>query len=133
MPAAADLPELVETMTAAGSSVDLRVTGTLESVEAVTGLVVYRVVQESLNNVARHAPGMPARVTVDVADDAVEVEVLDAGPAVSASAGNGSTGVGIVGMRERVEAVGGALDAGPTPDGWRVRARIPRTGTGTPT
>jgi signal transduction histidine kinase len=132
MPAATDLPELVETMTAAGSSVDLTVTGKLEHVEAAAGLVVYRVVQESLNNVARHAPGMPARVTVDVADDAVEVEVFDAGPAGAAPAANGSAGVGIVGMRERVEAVGGALDAGPTADGWRVRARIPRTGAGTP-
>lgn len=129
MPVAADVPELVETMAAAGSSVDLRVTGPLDEVEAAAGLVVYRVVQESLNNAARHAPGVPAIVTVDVADDAVEVEVVDAGPA-PAAVPNGASGLGIVGMRERVEAVGGELDAGPAPGGWRVRARVPRTGTG---
>jgi signal transduction histidine kinase len=130
LPVAADVPGLVETLAAAGSSVDLRVTGPLDDVEATAGLVVYRVVQESLNNAARHAPGVPALVTVDVAADAVEVEVFDAGP-VPALTANGSSGVGIVGMRERVEAVGGVLDAGPTSGGWRVRARVPRTGTAT--
>jgi signal transduction histidine kinase len=127
MPVAGDVPDLVDRMVAAGSSVDLAVTGDLGAVEAVTGLVVYRVVQESLNNAARHAPGAPARVAVAVEADAVEVEVSDAGEPSDAPAGP-STGVGLIGMRERVEAVGGAFHAGPSPGGWRVRARVPRAG-----
>ena len=123
MPVAGDVPALVERMVAAGSSVELDVTGNLEEVETVTGLVVYRVVQEALNNVARHAPSAAARVAVVVMADAVEVEVLDSGPGSSA---RGSTGTGLIGMRERVDAVGGALQVGPSPGGWRVRARVPR-------
>ena len=123
MPAAGDLPALVERMVAAGSPVDLDVTGNLEEVEPVTGLVVYRVVQEALNNVARHAPGAPVRVAVAVMDDAVQVDVLDSGPGYSAP---GSPGTGLIGMRERVDAVGGALQVGPSPGGWRVRASVPR-------
>ncbi len=129
MPAAGDLPELVERMVAAGSSVNLDVTGDLETVEAVTGLVVYRVVQESLNNAARHAPGASARVAVAVAAEAIEVDVFDAG---AGSQAEGSTGVGLIGMRERVEALGGAFHAGPSPGGWRVRARVPRAGPTSP-
>ncbi len=123
MPAAGDLPELVERMIAAGSEVDLDITGEVDEVEPVTGLVVYRVVQESLNNAATHAPGAAARVAVAVAADAVDLEVLDAG---GGNQSNGSAGVGLLGMRERVEAVGGTLEAGPVPGGWRVRAHVPR-------
>lgn len=123
MPAARDLPELVAGMVSAGSHVDLDIVGEVEELEPVTGLVVYRVVQESLNNTARHAPGASARVAVAVAPDAVDVDVVDAGGANDHS---GPAGVGLVGMRERVEAVGGTLDAGPVPGGWRVRAHVPR-------
>jgi signal transduction histidine kinase len=85
------------------------------------------VVQESLSNSAKHAPGAPARVEVAVAPDAVEVDVFDAFEAVgSARRGEASAGVGLIGMRERVEAVGGTLQAGPVPGGWRVRAHVPR-------
>ncbi len=126
MPAAGDLPELVDRMVAAGSPVDLDIRGDVGAVEVVTGLVVYRVVQESLNNAARHAPGTPARVAVAVADDAVDVEVFDAGTGPEAA---GSPGVGLLGMRERVEAVGGTFQAGPVPGGWRVRAHVPRLGS----
>jgi signal transduction histidine kinase len=114
---------LVETMVAAGSDVELDIAGDVGEVEPVTGLVVYRVVQESLNNSAKHAPGASARVAVAVAPDAVDVDVFDAGAAAS---GDGPAGVGLIGMRERVEAVGGTLQAGPVPGGWRVRAHVPR-------
>ncbi|MGI8778183.1 MAG: sensor histidine kinase [Acidimicrobiales bacterium] len=129
-PAASDVPDLIETMAAAGSSVDLAVTGDMADVEPVTGLVVYRVVQESLNNTVRHAPGAVARVSVAVADDAVDVDVIDAGGSPTAGAtpaAAGPPGVGLIGMRERVEAVGGTLRAGPVDGGWRVYAHVPRT------
>ncbi|HYT11009.1 MAG TPA: histidine kinase, partial [Mycobacteriales bacterium] len=126
---AADVPELVKRTAAAGSTVRLTVTGELDAVEAIIGLAVYRVVQESLANATRHASGAPAQVRVAVRPDVVEVVVTDAGSASRPSGAAGAGGVGLVGMRERVEALGGTLDAGPTPTGWRVQARIPRAGT----
>jgi signal transduction histidine kinase len=84
---------------------------------------VYRIVQESLTNVARHAPRAHA-VTVQVGQDrrAVTVEVADDGPPVRVHRG----GYGLIGMRERVEALGGTLSAGPRPGhGWAVRATVP--------
>ena len=123
MPSARDLPELVAGMVAAGARVNLDIVGEVEELEPVTGLVVYRVVQEWLNNTARHAPGASARVAVAVARDAVDVDVLDAG---GRTENHGPAGVGLLGMRERVEAAGGSLDAGPVPGGWRVRAHVPR-------
>ncbi|HEX3623771.1 MAG TPA: histidine kinase [Acidimicrobiales bacterium] len=126
LPAASDVPELVERMVAAGSDVDLEIVGNVDDVEPITSLVVYRVVQESLSNSAKHAPGASARVAVAVAADAVDVDVFDAGD--GASDADGPAGVGLIGMRERVEAVGGTLDAGPVPGGWRVRAHVPRAG-----
>ena len=128
-PTAADLPELVERTAAAGSRVELAVTGELAGVAAMTGLAVYRVVQESLANAARHAPGAAVQVRVQVRPDAVEVAVVDSGPAAAGptrpAAGPGA-GVGLVGMRERVEALGGTLSAGRVPGGWRVAASLPR-------
>jgi signal transduction histidine kinase len=84
---------------------------------------VYRVVQESLTNVARHAPRARS-VEVSVGQDAssITVEVVDDGPATRRHRG----GYGLVGMRERVEALGGTMAAGPGDGvGWAVRARLP--------
>ncbi|WP_245627547.1 sensor histidine kinase [Actinomadura oligospora] len=89
----------------------------------VTG-TVYRVVQESLTNVARHAP-QAGSVTVSVRrdDDRVTVEVVDDAPPPRP---HGRAGFGLLGMRERVEALGGTLDAGPGDvGGWAVRAVLP--------
>jgi signal transduction histidine kinase len=123
VPTAADVPELVERSVAAGAAVDLAVTGDLAGVEPVAGLAVYRVVQESLANAARHAPGAAVRVLVDVRPATVAVTVWDGGGAAAAP---GLAGVGLVGMRERVEALGGRLAAGPVGAGWEVRAQLPR-------
>lgn len=84
---------------------------------------VYRVVQESLTNVARHAPRARS-VAVTIADDgpAVTVEVTDDGPT---PAQHQRRGYGLVGMRERVEALGGTLRAGPHEKGWSVRVVLP--------
>ncbi|MBE1875534.1 sensor histidine kinase [Myceligenerans pegani] len=101
---------------------------------------VYRVVQEALTNVTRHAPRARS-VTVDVGrtPDGIRVEVSDdaphAAPGSRHGSGSGGAGVGygLVGMRERVEALGGALRAGSRPDaGWTVLATLPLPADGRP-
>jgi signal transduction histidine kinase len=82
-----------------------------------------RVVQEALTNVARHAGRAPTTVVVTAEEATLTIEVTN-GPARSGT--GAGTGRGVAGMRERIEAYGGTLDAGPTPDGgWRVRAVLP--------
>ena len=89
----------------------------------MTGLAVYRVIQESLANATKHAPGSAVRIRIDVDEKSVGVEVVDRGGSFAASSGGG---VGLIGMRERVEALGGRLTVGPQPEGWRVEAVLPR-------
>jgi signal transduction histidine kinase len=87
-------------------------------------LACYRVVQESLTNVVRHAGASRADVTVTHHDGRVDIEVTDNGN----GSGNGSVGAGqgLPGMRERARAFGGTLEAGPRPGGgFRVRASLP--------
>ncbi|MER7759797.1 histidine kinase [Streptomyces sp. NPDC097619] len=93
---------------------------------------VHRVVQEALTNAARYAPGAEVRVSVDTAPggSGLLVTVTDAGgPGTPAGRGSGfgrRGGFGLVGLRERTEAVGGTFEAGPAPDGgWRVHASLP--------
>lgn len=121
-PGLADVAALVDRMRAAGLAVEYD-GADLPAVPPGVGLTAYRVVQESLTNVARHArPGSSARVRVERRTDCLWVVVADdggAGPAVA------PPGRGLTGMRERVEAVGGALEAGPAGSGWEVRARMP--------
>lgn len=124
-PSAADVPLLVERTASAGSVVNLTVTGELDTVEPIVGLAVFRVVQESLANATRHAAGAPVEVQIAVRPDVVELTVADSG---GGSQLVGPGGVGLAGMRERVAALGGTMDASPRPTGgWRVRASIPRT------
>jgi signal transduction histidine kinase len=118
------LGELVARTTAAGIPVETTVSGDPRAVPASVDLAVYRIVQEALTNVARHARPAAAVVRLAYGDDDVTVEVDDAG--VHRSDGNGAAGNGIAGMRERVAALGGEFSAGPRPDaGFRVKARLP--------
>lgn len=120
-PGLADLPALVARMRQAGLEVGYE-SEPVGVVPPGAALTAYRVVQESLTNVARHAAGSRATVVVSRNGDGLEVVVADdAGAGVPAVA----PGRGVTGMAERVEAVGGQLEAGPTAVGWRVRARIP--------
>ena len=92
-------------------------------------LACYRVVQESLTNVVRHARASRAEITVTHADGRVTVEVTDDGRA-GGNGQRGGSGQGILGMRERARALGGSLEAGPRPEGgFRVLASLP---VGTP-
>ncbi|WP_328397810.1 sensor histidine kinase [Nocardia sp. NBC_00416] len=122
-PTAADLEALFVGAARAGVDLTWTVEGTLAVVPDTVGSALYRIVQESLANAGRHAPGAPVRVTVDCAT-AVELIVVNAAGTSTAHAGPG--GHGIPGMQARALAVGGHLDATPTPDGgFRVRALLP--------
>ena len=94
---------------------------------AALGLTAYRVVQEALTNVLRHAgPGARADVSVHCAERQVTIRVDDDGHAVPASVGSPRTGHGQLGMRERVSVWGGTLQVGPRPEGgYRVTATLP--------
>lgn len=122
-PGLAEVPELVAGARRSGLEVRLDVHGDLDAVDRDVGEAAYRLVQEALTNVLRHAPGATAAVAVVVTDE-LRVEVVDDGaaPPSGAAAGNG-----LRGMRERAAAVGGAVDAGPigSADGWSVAGRLP--------
>jgi signal transduction histidine kinase len=95
-------------------------------------LTVYRVVQEALTNVVKHAPGARAAVALAVSDYEVLLDVTNdapAGPPDGARERHAGAGLGIVGMRERIAAFGGRLAAGPlTGRGFRVTAQVPIEG-----
>ncbi|APU43721.1 MULTISPECIES: sensor histidine kinase [unclassified Streptomyces] len=129
------LQQLVEATVRAGQPVELSLAaGAARAAPPAVDLSAYRIVQEALANVVRHAPGAPTRVSVTVDDDEVLLLVVN-GPAARDAVvepdGPG-TGHGLVGMRERVRLTGGTLDTGPLPDGgFRVAARLPlHTGAG---
>jgi signal transduction histidine kinase len=120
----ADLPGLVERIRSTGLPLAVEVTGAPDLPSGVDR-VAYRIAQESLTNVMRHAgPGATARVRVWQEDATLVVEVVDTG---TGTTGYGiPEGHGVHGMRERAEALGGTLDAGPVPGGgFAVRARLP--------
>jgi signal transduction histidine kinase len=126
-PGVGELPALAEQMRTAGVPVDLDVRGT-GSLPAGLGLTVYRIVQEALTNVLKHARGASATVSVTITDRTVVVEVVDDGAGGPAGPGSGH---GLVGMRERVAIYGGRLTSGPREGGgFAVRAELPLAATG---
>jgi signal transduction histidine kinase len=121
-PTVADLPLLVRSMRAPDLDVDLTVDPATRDLPTSLQSAAYRIVQESLSNVARHAG--PAHTAVRLGQDgeAFVIEITDDG----ASAAGAEEGSGLRGMRERAEQHGGSLEAGPDPGrGWRVRVRFP--------
>ena len=117
------LDDLAAGLRAAGVRVELDVDD-LDRVGSAVHAAAYRIVQEALTNVLRHAPTASAvDVRVGVEGDELALAVQDDGAAAGAP---GSGGNGVRGMRERAEALGGSLEAGPRPEGgWRVAARLP--------
>ena len=86
----------------------------------------YRVVREGLTNAAKHAPGAPVRVRLTADGGEIEIEVRNEPSTEASSLAATGSGLGLAGMRERVESVGGTLDSGRTDDGgWRLSARLP--------
>src|SRR4051812_1089255 len=118
LPGLADLPALVDRFRSAGAEVALTLDGEPDGLPGTVGLAVYRIVQEALTNAAKHAPGAPVDVAVTLADR-VPLAVVSAGPPGS------GRGLGLDGMRERAESLGGTLTAGPGGGGWAVRAVLP--------
>ncbi|MFI5546200.1 sensor histidine kinase [Streptomyces sp. NPDC051815] len=122
------LQQLVEATVRAGQPVELSLAaGAVGVAPPAVDLSAYRIVQEALANVVRHAPGATTRVAVTADEDEVLVLVVN-GPARDAvvEVESSGTGHGLVGMRERVRLTGGTLDTGPLPDGgFRVAARLP--------
>ncbi len=123
-PGLADLERLVTATAGAGVRVDVRFSGERRPLPADIDLSAYRIVQEALTNVVRHAGCDHCRVTIDYGDEELSVEVVDDG---RGAGGSGSVhGFGIIGMRERVGLLHGRLSAGPRPEGgFRVAARLP--------
>jgi signal transduction histidine kinase len=120
-PGLADLPRLVEQVGAAGVAVMVTTEGTARQRPAGLDLAAYRVIQEALTNVAKHAPGARALVTVRHRADSLEIEVRNPGR----SLGPVTPGQGLRGMAERVALYDGRFDAGPDRDGFRVSAQFP--------
>ena len=118
------LPALVAEVEHAGVPVTLRVAGEPRPIGDAVDASAYRIVQEALTNVLRHARAAHAEVTVTYAPDAVSLQVIDDGTGSAAVAPPG--GHGLVGMRERVAAFGGSLTTAPRPEGgFVVSARLP--------
>ena len=128
-PGRADLPDLVTHIAQAGVAVDVHVDGRPRHLGPSVELSAYRIVQEALTNVVRHAGPATAELTLRYCPSELVIEVIDDSrswpdPGLPKPAANGA-GHGIVGMRERVALYGGTLVAAPTTTGFRVLARIP--------
>ncbi|WP_084495059.1 sensor histidine kinase [Nocardia shimofusensis] len=123
-PGVRDLPDLVADFAKAGLRIDhVRLDEHLDAVSAAVGLALYRIGQESLANVVKHAPDATVAVELRVRAGAATLRVdntLSGGPAVDRGGG-----MGLAGMRQRADLLGGELCAGPADEGWSVRARFP--------
>lgn len=122
LPSVDDLPRLVSDIQSAGQPVDFTIHGDLDALSGPIGLGLYRVAQESLANVVKHAPGSTAEVSLDVTGHQARLTVRNA--VTVAQQGDG-LGTGLAGMRARVEQLGGRLTAGRAAGAWVVQAVVP--------
>jgi signal transduction histidine kinase len=125
-PSLTGLNELVETARGAGSPVVLTLEGAVDTLPPGIDLCAYRILQEALTNVRRHAPGAAVEVKLECGPDAVHLLVRDHGPGADSPDPDGH---GLLGMRERAIMVGGRLSAGPAVGGgFAVEAELPVKG-----
>jgi signal transduction histidine kinase len=129
-PGLGELPALAESVRAAGLPVHMVVDGSGAALPSAVDVSAYRIVQEALTNVLKHAGSAHAEVSIGYVDDSVTIQVTDDGPGLEAAdpgwAEGAPGGRGLTGMRERVALFGGELRAGPGPDGgFTVWARLP--------
>ncbi|GAB3978481.1 hypothetical protein GCM10029978_071300 [Actinoallomurus acanthiterrae] len=123
LPGLADLDRLAEATTAAGVRVDVRWRGEPRPLPPEIDLSAFRIIQEAVTNVVRHAGTRSCTVSIDYQDEDLTIDVADGGRGHGAAPG---TGYGLVGMRERVTLLHGDFSAGPHPEGgFRVTARLP--------
>ncbi len=128
------VPELIEVMRRAGVTVGLRIEGEPRELSTLVDWSAYRIIQEALTNVVKHAAGARADVTIAFTPDEVRLSVIDTGSGVTRNGTNGRNGSprngrGFVGMRERVAVLGGDVVTGPEPGaGFAVRVRLPDRG-----
>ncbi len=125
-PSLHEVGALVDSFAAAGVKVDWQLPGSLGQLPDVIELTAYRIVQESLTNVLKHAPGAAAKIRLDRLPDSLAIDVTNTAPANPSNSKGEGAGHGLTGMRERVEAVGGELRTGPEPGGgFGVHAVLP--------
>jgi signal transduction histidine kinase len=125
-PSLTRLNELVETARAAGTPVALTLEGEVTPLPQGVDLCAYRILQEALTNVRRHAPGAAVEVDLEYAPGELRLRVRDHGPGAASPDGDG---LGLLGMRERAIMVGGSLTAGPAEGGgFVVETTLPITG-----
>ena len=121
----AHVRELVGQSGAAGLRVDMSVSGEERPMPYAVGRTLYRLVQEALTNVHKHAGSADTRVSLGLLPEAIEVSVVNDPPTARPEHRLPSGGNGLVGLRERVDALGGSFEAGPCEGGYAVRARLP--------
>lgn len=126
-PTVYEIPALVEDFARAGLKVMLLADGPVDRVTGAVGLALYRITQESLANIAKHAPDAQSTVTLDVSRASATLTIANQLPIAVAVR---SEGRGLRGMRQRVELLGGRIDIGPLGDGWSVRAELPLADVG---
>jgi signal transduction histidine kinase len=129
LPHLSDLPALVETVRQTGRTVAYTTLGDPPPLPASVEMIIYRLVQEALTNAVRYAGDSPIDVQLIYSPTAITVFVDDEGGGSGSArpGGSGGSGHGLVGMQERLSAIGGSLEAGPRRPGpgWRVHASIP--------
>jgi signal transduction histidine kinase len=117
---------LAERMGRSGLAVAVEVEGQAGQVSPAVDISAYRIVQEALTNVLKHAEANQATVRIRHGDGGIEIEVTDDGVGQSSGGSSDGAGHGLTGIRERVGLFGGSLDVGPGPaGGWRLVARLP--------
>ncbi|MEU1515537.1 histidine kinase [Streptomyces sp. NPDC005811] len=121
-PTLAEAGRLLESARVSGAKVDAELSGPLDTVPGPVSREGYRILQEALTNVLRHAGAVPVRVRVGVVGDTVRLEVRNPLPAGMAGPGRGS---GLRGIRERAALLGGHASTGPDAGDWEVRAELP--------
>ncbi|MFD7506362.1 sensor histidine kinase [Streptomyces sp. NPDC059850] len=124
--------DLLSRATASGIAVDLERVGGSPALSPLVGHAVYRVVQESLTNATKHAPGSAVRVRIAHEDGRVGISVVNSAPPAGPLPGVVSGNRGLAGLRERVTALGGVLRAGRFEGGFRVTAELPERVTASP-
>ena len=132
-PAVREVAALVADARAAGQQVALTVTGRAADAPTTHRLAAYRIVQEALTNARKHAPGAAVEIQVDYRPPATRVEAANGSGTAGVAEPAVDSGYGLIGLRERVTALGGHLDAGPAGTGsWRLSARLPHPATASP-